>query len=420
MTFLQSGEAESIYRFHVKLKESLCELAGQHEFLVYLKGSIFHQSMLPDQFYKRYLQHVSREPDKSHFEEFFKSLKCDSFREEQLASEYMCLIMGPSNCPRKVVKDLASYVLKSNTVIDQNLENSIGLDKHVFDVVMNSLTVTCQWSPNIKRIKRMITWVIDCLLNPETSFTFINRNEIPDSHMIMLIHVHEELSRMVHSITDLVTYGGSLSTIFNEWSGVPNVVQCKESFNSRSHDFLKHTKIYKEKIPPFMQKNYILKSESMTVVLHNGRYQPPQEQHICSVLQAMWELTGVAYVDAEQHGWLSSDRMSVGDEMKGHYSKEEMFLYRYNQMVYGCEKSIAHDVDELPDRLSRFEPVDLVADYELSRITSINDTRDFLLTAIKDYAYERQLRENNKREEEALQSHSQTQAVNEQHGTHRQ
>lgn len=395
MAFHPDPTVERIHQFHTDLKIKLCELAGYDESLTdFIKGSLIHQSLEPAKFFKRYLKHTAYYPaeDKEIFKQLFSTTQTENMREEQLISEYSVLIIGPDHYRPRILQDLGRYVLKTEGTMDCYLDAHLALDKRVFDIVQNWITVTCHWEPSLKRIRRMITWVSDCLLNPDCDHLFIQHMQLPMDHMIMLIHIHEELSRMAHSITDIVTHGSPINTILNEHSSTPLVVINKEAMSNIPHDFLKHTKLYSSKIPPFMQKNYAVKCESFTAVLHNGKYQPIGSAHLCAILQALWECTGVAYVDEDEHKWIITSPPKLLEKSRVRV-REEDFLYRFNQITYNCDKHITYEPEDVPKRLSRFEPVDLVADYESSHIASINETHDFLLGAIKDYVYNRQQQE---------------------------
>nr|DBA11830.1 TPA_asm: ORF129 [Malaco herpesvirus 1] len=384
---------EYLMKIFCKIKYDMCMLAGQLEFGNFLKSSLFHQIMPTDMFYHLYLKHITNmdnEGCKKVLEKYMKKINQRLRgmllkRGKQIIAEFAVLLMGPIHTREwqgdEMLRLIARFKCKNDTGMDlsamQVFMAALKMDKHCFDIVMHWIHVSCKGRRNAGRANRVLHWVKQCLLTDTYAPVYINQTKLSTKHALILIHKHEELCRMMFSITDSVSYGSSITTISNNKTSIPSSILNKV-MSQKSDNYLKHTSLYTMD-PPENTRGLIVNAEPFTIVLHNGRFNHVSSNHINGLMQAMWEATGICYLEENTHKMLRV-RHRVKDECVN--TPPEKFIMRHSEMLNpDCVKMTPFPV---VDKLMKFEPVDVVSEYELSQICSINDTMDFLLASIKD------------------------------------
>ena len=305
-------------------------------------------------------------------------------RAEQILGEYAVLLLGPKKAMeliKNVIMNLGGFKSKTTTeilVYGQIYSTAIAMDKQCLDNILHWIHVSCRWIPAAKRISRMLRWVEECLVCDKHEPIFLGDVELDGKTSMILVHLHEELCRMSFAVTDSMSYGSALNTIYNDKSSIPLSILYKKISSGKLTDYMRYTALYPMHVPE-NTKGLIVKGEHFNMVLHNGRFDDVSENHISGLMQAMWEVTGVCYLDENTHKKLRCEYAPADFRIR---TKPEQFISRINDLANPYAGKLTPL--EFPEKLQRLEEVDKVADFELSRITTINDTMDFLLSSLKD------------------------------------
>lgn len=379
-------------KFFISFKIELCKLSGYQDMEQYLSTSLLHQSLPVEVFFNRYLLHMKNVGGKAVEELILKyiTFSIKNFegslltRAYQFIGEYAVLLFGVTEANKffqgndLIVKEIARFKSKKSREMltqCQILLSSLTLDKQRLDSVLNWLHASCRGHREGMRVKKMLIWTDACR---KSIRPFINDQVLTVKESLVLIHLHEELSRLSYALTDGISYGSALNTIINDVSGIPNNVFYKTAITGKVTNYLKHTTIQIAE-PTKNTKGLILKGKLFNIILHNGRFHHLSSNHINGLMQAMWEVTGHCYLEK-----------SVHSHIRNVYERGEHKIMPRKEDFIGrlCE---LNDVSRaqlkmLPPlmKLQKFVSVDTVVDYELSQITGINITTDFLLASLKD------------------------------------